>query len=271
MNKSHTPNILLTGASGKLGSAIKKSKLFKNLLTPELNTFDIIKTTSIETFFAQNSFNTIIHCAAQARIAIAEKDPIQTIQANIIGTANLVSAILKKEKEQNKNIRFIHISTDGVYKCDSGNYSEKSATIPYNKYGWTKLGAECSVNLLSNYCIIRTAFFNPQNIPFEDSAVDGFSSKLKLAEFVKALKFITESNFKGTINIGSEKKSDYKRYKEFKTSLKPCTYEDIQKSLPFKIYQDASMNITKWKKLKESNENPQIRSQSKIINHRSCL
>lgn len=259
-------SILLTGASGKLGSAIRESQLFDSLFTPELNVFDITKFDLLEAFFKNNVFSTIIHCAAQARVGLAEKDPIATLQVNIIGTANLVSAALKFQP----HIRFIHISTDGVYQSTIGNYTETSPTIPYNKYGWTKLGAECAVNLLPNFCIVRTSFFDQKNIPFEDAAVDGYSSKLLLEEFVKALKVIVESDFVGTINIGAERESDYERYKKYKPSLKPTTHKEIQKNLPFKLYKDASMNITQWKKLKESNEQTKIQS-SKVINSSSSL
>lgn len=259
-------SILLTGASGKLGFAIQKSQLFDNLLTPELNVFDITKFDLLKTFFENNSFSTIIHCAAQARVGLAEKDPITTLQANIIGAAHLVSVALQFQP----NVRFVHISTDGVYQSSIGNYSEDSPTRPYNKYGWTKLGAECSVNLLSNFCVVRTSFFDPHDIPFKDAAVDGYSSKLPLEEFVKALKVIVESDFVGTINIGDDKESDYDRYKKYKPSLKPTTYKDIQKDLPFKLYKNASMNIEKWKKLKESDEQAKIPS-TKTINSNSSL
>lgn len=258
--------ILITGASGKLGQAIQESNFFSNLLTPELRHLDITDAYNVSDFFYRNDFNCIIHCAAQARVAVGEKDPIATLQTNIVGTANLVSAVLAT----NKDIRFIHISTDAVYQSKEGNYLEEGPTVPYNNYGWTKLGAECSVNLLSNFCIVRTSFFEPENIPFEDAAVDSYSSKLPLEEFVKALKVIVESDFIGTINIGSERVSDYERYKKYKSSLKPTTYQAIQKDLPFKLYQDASMNITKWKQLKESNEYIK-RKKNKIIDFSSSL
>ena len=264
--KENRQSIFLTGASGKLGSAIQKSKLFDNLLTPDLDFFDITKFKSICEFIANNPVKVIIHCAAQARVGLSEKDPIATLQANIVGTAHLISAVLKFQP----HIRFIHISTDGVYQSTIGNYSEDGATVPYNNYGWTKLGAECAVNLLSDFCVVRTSFFDSQDIPFKDAAVDGYSSKLSLEEFVKALKAIVESDFVGTINVGAERESDYNRYKKYKLSLKPTTYEEIQKELPFKIYKDASMNITKWKKLKESNEKAKSKP-AKIINSNSSL
>jgi len=247
--------ILLTGGSGKLGQAIASSGYFGLLLAPSRKELDITKFSTVERFFNKHSIDAVVHCAALARMAECEEDPVKAISANIIGTSNLVMAVLseeKKSKEKNKGkelqkkIRFIHISTDGVYAGTKGNYSEKDAAIPYNKYGWTKLGAECPVNLLSDFCIIRTSFFDPKNIKFEESAVDAYSSKMPINELVKAIHIMLESGFIGTINIGADKRSDYERYKGFKPSLKPCRLKDILNKVPFNMAYDASLNTKLW-------------------------
>lgn len=154
-----------------------------------------------------------------------------------------------------KGIRFIYISTDAVYPGKKGNYSEKDETIPYNKYGWTKLGAECAVNLLSNFCIIRTSFFDPNNIVFDKSLVDIYSSKMNVNELVKAICDMIENDFIGTINIGNSRKSDFARYKEFKPFLKTCKAKDITKNLPFNMASDASLNISLWNEIKSRHSN----------------
>lgn len=242
-------NILLTGGTGQLGQAIKNSGFFPSLLTPTRQILDITKPETIENYFSKNKINAIIHCAALARMAECEINPLKAIEVNVIGTANLVMEIIKKEKTSNIGIRFIHISTDGVYPGSKGNYSEQDETIPYNKYGWTKLGAECMVNLLSNFCIIRASFFNPENIRFDCSATDIFSSKVPIDYLTKAIAVMLKSEFIGMINIGGEKKSDYERYKEFKPSLKPCTRKDILHDCHFKIAYDLSLNSSLWKKI----------------------
>ncbi len=241
--------ILLTGGSGNLGQTIIKSGYFPNILAPSHKTLDITKPKTLEKFFAKNHFDAIIHCAALARMAECEKNPLKAIETNIIGTSNLVMEVIKKESISNVSIRFIYISTDGVYHGSRGNYSEQDATIPYNKYGWTKLGGECVVNLLLNYCIIRTSFFNPQDIRFDYSAIDIYSSKIPINYLVQAIAIMLENSFIGTINIGGERKSDYEKYKEFKPSLKPCTREDISKNLCFKIAYDASFNFALWNEI----------------------
>lgn len=240
---------LLTGSSGKLGQAIINSGYFSNLLAPTRDILDITKINSIKQFFNKNKFDSVIHCAALARMKECEENPNAAIETNVIGTANLVMETIKKEKTLKRKIRFVHISTDGVYPGIRGNYSEKDETIPYNKYGWTKLGAECTVNLLSNFCIVRTSFFDPKNIKFDESASDMYSSKVPIGYLVKAIAIMLNHDFTGTINIGSERKSDYKRYKQFKHSIKPCSITDILKTISFAMARNASMNCKVWKKI----------------------
>ena len=239
-------NVLLTGSTGRLGSAIKASNNFQNIIAPTKDILDITNTESVEKFFQNNKIDVIIHCAALARMKICEKDPITAIKTNMIGTSNLIKNVIKKEKDIQKKIRFIQISTDGVYQGTKGNYSEKDATMPYNKYGWTKLGAECAVQILSNFCIIRTSFFDPNEIQFDDAAIDAYSSKVTIDYLVTAIKKMVDGNFTGIINIGEERKSEYERYKKFKSSIKKCKFKDIKKHAQIPLAKDSSMNCNKW-------------------------
>jgi dTDP-4-dehydrorhamnose reductase len=242
--------ILLTGGSGSLGHAILSSGCFPDILAPSHQIFDITKPDNIKKFFTVNNFGAIIHCAALARMAECENNPMKAIDINIIGTCNLVREVMRIKDSEQKDIRFIYISSDGVYPGIRGNYSEMDETIPYNKYGWTKLGAECAVNLLSNFCIIRTSFFDPNNIKFDRSATDMYSSKVTVSYLTKAIAVMLDSNFIGTINIGSERESNYHKYKEIKPSLKPCKGKDILKNLDFRMAYDASLNSARWNEVR---------------------
>jgi len=159
-------NILLTGGSGNLGAAILESGYFPEILSPSHKELDLCDSGSITNFFKGKSFDVIIHCAALTSMKECEQNPEKAINVNTTGTSNLVNEVLKKQISQGNKIRFIHISTDAVYKRADGNYSEGSSTIPGSVYGWTKLGAECIVNILSNSCIVRTSFFNPKKTEF---------------------------------------------------------------------------------------------------------
>ena len=243
--------VLLLGGTGKLGLSIIKSKIFKNIVSPSKNNLNILNTKSIDKILKNKNFDLIINCAAMARMTECEKNASRAIEVNINGTANLVNKI---SNYRNKNLRFIHISTDAVYPSVKGNYSENSQLGPNNVYGWTKLASEYLVKTLKNYVIIRTRFFDKKNIRFSKSAVDIFTSSIEVSELIKEIKFLAYSKFVGTINVGSERKSDFANYKKFKKNLKPCSRTYVMKNLNFNIAKDASMNLGLLNKLKEINE-----------------
>ena len=73
---------------------------------------------------------------------------------------------------------------------------------------------------------------------------------MEVQNLVKEIKYISTKNFNGIINIGEKRKSDFENYKKFKSNIEPCKRKDIMKNLSFKIARDASMNLSKFKKLK---------------------
>src|SRR3989344_4752999 len=171
---------LITGAGGKLGKAILAYGIKnRNLLTPTRNELDITKKDSVDKYFNEHSIDEVIHCAAITSASICDKNPIEAIKTNSIGTAYLV------DQCHEKDMRFIYISTDYVYPSIQGNYKESDKTNPFNLYAWTKLGGELAVKNLKNYCIIRTSFFDPNNIPFDTAFTDSFCSKILITEIAK--------------------------------------------------------------------------------------
>lgn len=241
--------ILLTGGSGTLGSHILKSGKLENILAPSHEDLNICNPYLIEKFFQQNEIDAVIHCAALARMGECERDPIEAIEKNVIGTCNLVNEVLKIEKKGGRIIRFIYISTAAVYQGTEGNYSEEDPTNPHNKYGWTKLGAECAVNLLPDYCIIRTDFYDQTKIKFEESPIDAYCSKLSVMELAEAIAYLLEIDFRGVVNVGGDRKSYFDLYREVNPSLKPCRLDDISGSMPVAPPIDNSMDISLWKKI----------------------
>ena len=242
---------LLIGSSGALGSSIIKSKIFKNIDAPPKKKLNLLNKSSIRKFLSRK-YDLIINCAAIARMKECEKKPNKAIKINVFGTLNLVTEIVKYENIYKKKIKLIHISTDGVYPSNKGNYSEKSAPKPYNVYGWTKLCSEVFVKMLENYVIIRTRFFDKTKIRFDNAATDIITSMLEIKNLVKEIKFISTTSFNGIINVGKKKESDFLNYKKFKSNIKPCKRKDITKELNFKIAKDASMNLSLLKKIKKN-------------------
>ncbi len=174
-----------------------------------------------------------------------ENNKTLAYKINVTGCKNLVSTTMLI----NKNIKLIHISTDGVYPSKTGNYKETSTLKPYNYYGLTKLKAEKIVKKLNNYLIIRTRFFNKNKIKFNTAAIDSFSSAIEVSKLVNIIKILINKNICGIINVGSKRKSDYDIYKKFKKNIKKCNRAEIQKKINFKISRDASLNCDLLQKL----------------------
>ena len=242
---------LLIGGSGSLGSSIIKSKIFKNIDAPKKKKLNLLDRSNIRKFLSKE-YDLIINCAAIARMKECEKNPNKAIKVNVFGTLNLVTEIINYESVYKKKIKLIHISTDGVYPSNNGNYSEKSIPKPYNVYGWTKLCSEIFVKMIENYVIIRTRFFDKTKIRFDNAATDIITSMLEVKNLVKEMKVISSTSFAGVINVGKKKESDFLNYKKFKPNIKPCKRKHITKNLNFKIAKDASMNLTLLKKVKKN-------------------
>ena len=249
---SKNKKILLLGGSGNLGSTIIKSKLFKNLYAPKKKNLNILDRKSIKKIINKNKFDLIINCAAMARIIECEKNQSKAINVNIKGTYNLVKEILDYENRFNKKIKLIHISSDGVYPSNKGNYSEKSSLGPYNIYGWTKLASEFIVKLVDKHVIVRTRFFDKKLLTFKKSANDIFTSSIEVNDLVKNIKIISSKNFYGVINVGSKRHSDFIAYKKYIPNLKACKRKDIIKGLKVSLAKDSSMNLNLFNKIKKN-------------------
>ncbi len=100
------------------------------------------------------------------------------------------------------------------------------------------------MNMLDDFVIIRTSFFDPEKITFPDSPDDMYSSKLPIKVLARNIKMVAESNFVGTVNVGGARMSDFARHSEHKPDLKKCKREDLQ--IDFPIYHDASLDSTLW-------------------------
>ena len=103
------------------------------------------------------------------------------------------------------------------------------------------------VKTLDEYMILRTRFFDKNKISFKYSARNIYTSALEVNKLVKYIHILIKK-FKGIINVGGPKISDYKKYKKFKKDLKSCDKSKIFNELNFKIATDASLNINKLKK-----------------------
>jgi dTDP-4-dehydrorhamnose reductase len=228
--------ILITGGAGKLGSALLN--IMDNALCGTRDNFDFTNVSVINEFLDKhNEVNTIIHCGALVSPPKVNEKVDEAIQTNIIGTAILSSICFQS------NIKLIYISTDYVFSGNTGNYSETDELMPQNKYAWSKMGGEAAVHMLDNFVIIRLSF-GPDVFPYKAAFVDQFTSREPASKIAEKIKKIANSDFKGVIHIGADRKSVY----EYALSLGATEVNQISiKDMTVNMPVDTSLNTSLYK------------------------
>lgn len=140
---------LVVGANGQLGNELRL--LLKEKATyVDRDELDITDKNAVEKFFAENSFEAIINCAAYTAVDKAESDEKLAELINVEGPKNLAAS----------GLPLIHISTDYVFDgTNSVPYVEDDKPHPQTVYGRTKLAGEQAVmETAKTAIIIRTAW-----------------------------------------------------------------------------------------------------------------
>jgi dTDP-4-dehydrorhamnose reductase len=149
--------ILITGASGQLGSAF-------GLIAPELpqhqfsfktrTELDICDGAAVRDALAQTGAQALVNCAAYTAVDKAETDHDAAYAIN--ATAPGIMAEACKEL----GVKLVHISTDYVFSGESEKpYLEDDPVQPVNKYGASKQkGEEAVLQSGADAAIIRTSW-----------------------------------------------------------------------------------------------------------------
>ena len=150
-------DILLTGGSGQLGTAIKKELILQGLefSSPTSTELDICDQSKVKKYLDELRPTTIINCAAWTDVDGAESNPEGAFELNSIGPQNIAISA------RNYGTRFIHISTDYVFSGEGKNeWNELDNHEPQSIYGKSKSEGERLA--LSEYpegtYIVRTAW-----------------------------------------------------------------------------------------------------------------
>ena len=232
--------IVVTGGSGRFGQVIKeKSENFKfNFIFPTKHELDILNLNSIKKYIKNEKPKYFFHLAGLSRpMKIHDTDIIQSIDKNIIGTANVTKVCSEF------NIKLIYMSTCYVYPGIKGNYDELSPVLPINNYAWSKLGGECAVRLYKNSLILRASVTEKPFI--HQGAFADFKTNFIFHEELipKILKLI---NKKGIINIGGKSQSVFNFAKNYNPNIKKIYAKKLLgKSAPSNI----TMSLKKLKGL----------------------
>ena len=153
--------ILVTGASGLLGSRIVKAAKGNYEVIPSHNTkrlhpnslkLDITRRKETFSLFKNIKPDLTIHTAAETNVDKCETRREVAWKTNVKGTRNVAKACSEI------SAKIVYISTDYVFKGEKGLYTEEDKPSPINYYGITKLEGENQVRkLCKNYVILRTS------------------------------------------------------------------------------------------------------------------
>jgi dTDP-4-dehydrorhamnose reductase len=150
-------NILITGASGQLGSAFA-------LIAPALPQhqfnfrtraeLDICDGAAVQDALVQTGAQALVNCAAYTAVDKAETDGEAAFAINATAPGVMAEACKKL------GVKLVHISTDYVFNGENEKpYREDDPVQPVNKYGASKQkGEEAVLQSGADAAIIRTSW-----------------------------------------------------------------------------------------------------------------
>nr|WP_288931184.1 dTDP-glucose 4,6-dehydratase [uncultured Allomuricauda sp.] len=168
MENNTCKNILITGGAGFIGSHVVRQfvtkysdyKIFnldaltyagnlenlKDIEEASNYSFvkgDITNIDFINELFSHNTFDAVIHLAAESHVDRSITDPMSFVRTNVLGTVNLLNVSLELSKN-NPNFLFYHISTDEVFGSldKDGFFTESTAYDPNSPYSASKASSD---------------------------------------------------------------------------------------------------------------------------------
>lgn len=150
-------NILVTGANGQLGNAMRIASRSSNdkYIFTDVAELDITNAEAVCKMVTDNAVDVIVNCAAYTNVDKAEDDADFAELLNATAVRNLAEAV------KLNNGTLIHVSTDYVFGGNSGNTprTEDEPANPTGVYGVTKLHGEQEVEKTGVKALIfRTAW-----------------------------------------------------------------------------------------------------------------
>jgi len=157
--KGQLLRILVTGASGLLGSKLCKLAVRKNYeiysaysqhkpLYGAPVQFDISDKDAAEKIFKKVKPEAVVHTAALTNVDKCELEKERAWKINVEATENIAESCEKF------HAFLVYISTDYVFDGEKGMYKENHKPNPVNYYGLTKLKGEESIKNLTDECCI---------------------------------------------------------------------------------------------------------------------
>lgn len=213
--------ILITGANGMLGKAVRKRFSDEELILTDVLELDITSFEQIRRTIESCKPDVIINCAAYTAVDYAEKDIKMAMKVNRNGPGNL--AVVAEQV----GAKLVHISTDYVFGGDlslEAIYKEDDIKNPQTVYGRTKLEGEKTIEEnMSSYYIFRTAWLYG----------DG-------KNFVRTMLEAGKNQEKVDVVFDQHGSPTYTE------DLADIIAQALQKEIPFGIYHATNLGFTTW-------------------------
>jgi S-adenosylmethionine synthetase len=175
--------VLITGATGLLGRAIRKefettdweilslgfSREHAEIIKLDLTDFDLVRM-----LIMTEKPDIIIHSAAERRPDVTDNNPDAATELNVDATANLAKLADKY------GIFIVYMSTDYVFDGTKAPYSTTDKPNPINLYGKTKfLGEQAVEKDAKNYAILRVPILYGDQESLNESAATVIINQIK--------------------------------------------------------------------------------------------
>lgn len=149
--------ILVTGGSGQVGGALASlaRRRAVAVVAPGRAEFDLLDPAMMQSFVKGGEWAAIVNCAAYTAVDRAESE------ADIARSINADAPALLARLAAERNIPFVHVSTDYVFDgSKDAPYTETDTIAPLGVYGATKAAGEAAVRQAApqSHAIVRTAW-----------------------------------------------------------------------------------------------------------------
>jgi len=182
--------ILLTGATGLLGRALRKQLLLipnieltaaaYSRAVPPLVRADLTDSGQVEALFQTALPDIVIHTAAERRPDIVDSQPEKARALNVAATETIASACARHSAS------LLYISTDYVFDGSNPPYFPDSPVNPLNEYGRLKLeGEQIIKNICPKGAILRIPLLYGPVEFLEECSVTELAKKLLVTAPVK--------------------------------------------------------------------------------------
>ncbi|EAS20686.1 dTDP-4-dehydrorhamnose reductase [Flavobacteria bacterium BBFL7] len=190
--------VIITGANGMLGTAIKKALSAQDVYAFSSNELDITCSQQLHKKIAAIQPHYIINCAAYTAVDLAETEQEKAYRINALAVQKMAQIA------DQYDATLIHFSTDYVFNGDAATpYTSNQETDPINIYGASKLAGEKAISQVNGkHYIFRISwlyaahgknFFNwvagtdLEELNIVDSQTGSPTSALDVANFINHL------------------------------------------------------------------------------------